>query len=87
MNALKRAFSRYWKHCDAIREAETERQYAHAQAVKCRSRGDDKGYGKELAQIRKHTLAALKESNAAGIRGCAAYAGGISSANLIGRMK
>lgn len=87
MNIIKRAFGIYARHCDAIREAETERQHARAWAKKCRSRDDDTGYGQWMAECRKHTLAALKASNAAGIRGCAAYADGISMVNLVARMK
>lgn len=86
MNPIKKAFGVYARHCDAIRESETERRHALAQAEKCRSRNDDCGYGKWLAAARQHTVDALRASNKAGIRGVAAYAGGISSVNLIARM-
>lgn len=87
MRVLKKACGVYFRHGRAITTAESKRRTIASNALKCRSRNDDAGFGRWAAQCRQHTLAALRASNAAGIRGCAAYADGISMVNLIGRMK
>lgn len=87
MRVLKKACGVYCRHGREITKEESKRQTIAGNALKCRSRNDDAGYGQWAARCRQHTLAALRASNAAGIRGCAAYAGGISMVNLVGRMK
>lgn len=87
IRVLKKACGVYYRHGRAITTAESKRRNISINAIKCRSRNDDVGYGQWASQCRQHTLAALRASNAAGIRGCAAYANGISSVNLVARMK
>jgi hypothetical protein len=87
MKILRRACTKHIDHADNIISAETERGFALAQAAKCRRRGDDKGYGKELKQAHKFILASLRETAEAGIIGNHIYADKkASSVELIARM-
>lgn len=84
MQTLEQGCKQYL--ANSILELEDERQFALAQADKCRKRCDCQGVHKWMKQAHHYIMQSMKETAADGIQSDARYADILCAKNLVERI-